>query len=67
MKDQENPDDQKQEEVVPVPLINLRILRQGEKWALQLLKSDIENSNICSFSSSTAIQDQNRINGIWYR
>ena len=40
-KYQEIPDDQEQEEVIPVPRRNPRILRQGYKRSLQLLKSDI--------------------------
>ena len=45
IKYQENTDYNEQEEVILVPLSNPRRLRRGDKKALQLLKSDIENSN----------------------
>ena len=44
-KYQDNPDYQEQEEVMSVPRRNPRILRQGNKREIQLLKSNIKNSN----------------------
>ena len=67
-KYQYNPDYQEQKEVISVPRKNPRRLRQDDKWTLQMLKIDIENSNDkLFFIKNTEPQDHNGLNDIWYR
>ena len=60
-------EDQEQEEVVLVPSKNPRRLIWGDQRSLIHHKSDIERSRTSSFSFSTFLQGQHRLNGTWYR